>query len=153
MEKRNYTIICGFDGIGKSVCETYFSSVCYLRSDDFDKGAGVWPCNYVDKVEDLIAEDRYQVILLCSDNDVREELQNRHLEYFIAAPEMDLLSEYTKRWFGRGDNPKSIMKLTEQWNPSLMSVFKDNVPILRLEKGEFLSDILYRINSQEDILV
>lgn len=153
MEKREYTIICGFSGVGKSVCENYFEEVCYLRPEDFDKDKGVWPYNYIDRVEDLISENKYKVILLCCDMDVREELQNRHLDYFIAAPEMDLLTEYTKRWFGRGDDPKSIMKLNENWNSSLMSLFKDNVPILRLEKTEFLSDILYRINSEDDILV
>ena len=136
-------IICGFPGIGKSYATAYINSrrVLDLESSIFKKDDG-WYVYYVNEIEKNLNYNFYDYILVSTHEEVRKELQKRNIPYLIVAPNSHLRDDYLRRYFQRDDPIEYIKKLNDNWFVYLMSLADDPMPMIKLETGEGLLDIL-----------
>ena len=147
-------IICGFPGIGKSYCVTAYQAlganhitkrVYDLDSSEF-QGEN-WVQDYVDRAEILNKE--YIYVFLSTHEEVRNELLKRDIPYLIVAPDFDLKDEYLRRYFKRGDPIEFIKKLNDLWGHYMFSIANDPMPVIELNSGEFLFDIIMNSERME----
>lgn len=137
-------IICGFSAIGKSHVSVINRGCVDLESSDYHWRNGElnpdFPQNYIDAA--LMLERQYKYVFLSCHQEVRDELHKRGVPFVIVAPYYALQNDYRKRWLRRGDDAKFIAKMDTSWRDKMMSVEKDAAPIVWLEKGEYLSDVI-----------
>ena len=145
------TIICGFNGIGKSTAEQKNRKILDFESSGysniFENGFRVsrnkdFPKNYIDKLEELMKNDEAYYYLLSCHEDVRNELKARGLKYIIVLPYWECKNEYIKRWFKRGSDIDFITQMDKRWEAMINSCVRDTAPKIYLNEHEYLSDIL-----------
>lgn len=145
-------IICGFPGIGKTTAAQKHRNAEDIESSIF---SWVWkdgnrmernkdfPKNYIDFVEKYIEENySCDYVFLSSHQKVREELKKRNINYIIITPNLELRNEYLIRYFQRGSDVEFIKDMYDNWYSYIHGFEKDEVPIIRLDKGEWLSSII-----------
>lgn len=143
-------IICGFPGVGKTACEKYArvldaESSAYSRIFDPIDMTGRenkdFPTNYIDMVESEIKSDRWDIILLSSHKEVRDELKRRGIRFIAVCPQIDCLDEYMERYLRRGSSYDFMADIEKNWDLYIESMDTEDVCI-HLEKGKYLRDIL-----------
>lgn len=146
-------IIAGFPGIGKSVL---FNSSSDLKVLDSDSSLFSWieegvrhpdfPNNYMQHIKENIG--KADVILVSSHDVVRKALEENGIEYTLVYPSIELKDEYIERYKKRGNNEGFINFIGNNWDNFIQDIEKETFPdLIRLDSGEFLSDVLEAIDS------
>lgn len=145
-------IICGFPGVGKTSAANNRANILDAESsafawdwnpDDLEKGMTrnpAFPHNYIKFIMDNM--DKYDVILVSSHQTVRDALMAEGIQYIIATPYSSLRNEYMIRYLQRGSDIDFIEQLYEHWEEFITSIVNDGAPIIWMDKGEYLTDIL-----------
>ena len=144
-------IICGFPGVGKSCAasnrvhildaESSAFSWIWKMGEPFGKERNPeFPTNYIKHIRN--AAKNYDIVLAASHETVREALKSEGIQYVIVAPRRELKNEYLRRYLERGSDIDFIELLNEKWDEFLTSVENDGAPVIWLEKGEYISDVL-----------
>ena len=101
-------VISVFAGLGKTYVGSKYSNVCDLQSspyrydyskidkNDYEKKKNdlsrivnpLWPNNYLDAIID--AREKYDVVLVPSNLDIRELLISNHIDFYFVLPSYDL---------------------------------------------------------------
>jgi hypothetical protein len=144
-------IICGFPGVGKSCVANNRTNILDAESSAFSwifdpetaekpKRNHEFPANYIRYIKENMG--RYDFILVSSHQNVRESLMAEGIQYIIVAPKMELKNEYLIRYLQRGNEIDFIELLNEKWDEFLGGIKNDGAPVIYLNKGEYMSDVL-----------
>jgi hypothetical protein len=145
-------IICGFPGGGKSCVATNRIHILDLESSAFSwvfdpinhpegrvRNAN-FPANYIKAIRN--AKECHGYILTASHQVVRDALKAEGIPYIIVAPKRELKNEYLIRYLQRGNEIEFIELLNEKWDAFLDGIENDGAPVIWLDKGEYMSDVL-----------
>lgn len=147
-------IICGFPGVGKSCVANNRTNILDLESSafswifdptsvEFRKRNPDFPANYIQTIKEEC--EKYDVILTSSHKSVRDALQAEGIQYIIVAPRLELKNEYLIRYIQRGSPISFIELLDINWYKFLYEIQEDCAPVIWLDKGEYMSDVLGEI--------
>ena len=147
-------IICGFPGTGKTTAAQRSKDVVDLESSgfqwDFSQDPPArredWPRNYIQAIKE--ATEHFSYVLASTHEDVRLELKAADLPYVIVLPNLDLKNEYLIRYVIRGDNAEFIKRVYDNWEPWLFGLGLEGAPVIKLDSGQTISDILPMIPPQ-----
>ena len=146
-------IICGFPGVGKSCVATNRTNILDAESSAFSwifdpetaeepKRNQAFPGNYVKHIKDNM--DRYEFIMVSTHKQVLDAIEYEGLPYIIVAPQPCLKNEYLIRYLQRGSTIEFIELLNEKWESFLADIGNRQQPVIWLEAGQYMSDILGR---------
>ena len=145
-------VICGFPGVGKTSVANNRTNILDAESsafswnwnpEDLEKGRErnpEFPANYIRFIKENM--DRYDVILASSHQAVRDALKAEGIGYIIVAPYPTTKNEYMIRYLQRGSDIEFIDQLYYSWNPFIEDLVNDGAPLIWLEDGKYLSDVL-----------
>ena len=85
---------------------------------------------------------KYDVILASSHQAVREALMAEGIHYIIVAPKRELKTEYLIRYLQRGNEIEFIELLNEKWDEFLDGIENDGAPVIWLDHGQYMADVL-----------
>ena len=149
---RKAIIICGFPGVGKTsvannrtnILDAEYSAFSWnWNPENLEKGRErnpEFPHNYIRFIKENM--DKYDVILVSSHKVVRDALKAEGIQYIIVAPECWCKNEYMIRYLQRGSDIDFIEQLYENWDEFHYGLVHDEVPIIWLGEGKYLSDVL-----------
>ena len=146
-------VICGFPGIGKSTCannkcnmddaeSSAFSHIFDPEHPDIRKKNPAFPQNYIDHIKTMAGVYGYDFVLVSSHKEVRKALRDNGIPYIVVVPKKELKDEYLKRYIKRGSPQPFVDLLYHKWNEFLNEIEEESAPVVHLEAGEFLSDVL-----------
>ena len=144
-------IISGFPGVGKSCVATNRKNILDAESSAFswvfdpttlEKPTRnlEFPHNYIRFIQE--SAGLYDFILVSSHKAVREAMVAEGMQYIIVAPKKELKNEYLIRYLQRGSNIDFIELLNEKWDKFIDEIENDGAPVIWIDKGEHLSDVL-----------
>ena len=145
-------IICGFPGVGKTSVANNRTNILDAESSAFswnwnpenpEKGIERnpdFPHNYIKYIQEN--QEKYDFILVSSHEGVRNELKAQGIQYIIVAPEFHVRNEYMIRYLQRGSDIEFIESLYENWVEFLQSIKNDGAPVIWLDDGKYMSDVL-----------
>ena len=157
-------VIAGFGAIGKTVVGNKYDNFIDLESSYYkwdntgfgnlssEELKGIvrpinknWPSNYHQAIVE--ARKKYDVVLTSMHDHVLKFLEQNSIEYYLAFPTLDSAEIIKQRCYARGNNENFVNILID----TLYSFDKklDNyhpIKILRLNKNEYLEDVLIRYN-------
>jgi tRNA uridine 5-carbamoylmethylation protein Kti12 len=144
-------IICGFPGVGKTTAANNRINILDAESSCFSwvwdteaisepKRNEAFPRNYIKYIVDN--SKKYDVILASSHREVREMLLMEGMQYINIAPRRELKNEYLIRYLQRGSDINFIELLNEKWDSFIDNIEDDGAPVIWLDKGEYLADVL-----------
>lgn len=145
-------VICGFPGVGKTSVANNRVNILDAESSAF---SWIWdteslepgrrrnpkfPENYIRYIRENM--EKYDVILVSSHQNVRYAMKKEGIPYIIVAPHAELKNEYLIRYLQRGSEFEFIELLNEEWGEFLKDINDDCAPVIWLERGKYLSDVL-----------
>ncbi len=158
-------IISGFPGIGKTTLAKKYVNVIDMESSDYtyilteeerkiprEELKGVrkskrnprWPINYIEEI--IKNMNKYDIILISHHPSVKQELENREIEFFLAIPELNCKEEYLKRYKSRKNKDRFINKVIENFDLYITMDYNLKQEKIILKQGEYIEDILKRMN-------
>lgn len=156
-------VISVFAGLGKTTVGNKYDNVCDLQSspyrcdysninkEDYEKmkydqsriANSEWPSNYLKAIIDAI--EKYDIVLVPSNLDVRELLLKNDIEFLFILPSYDyrdiLLERYRKRENGL-EMINDVMYNFDNWSRSQKDY---NYSIAILNKDQYLEDLLLEL--------
>lgn len=147
-------IICGFPGVGKSCVANNRTNILDAESSAFswifdpdtvkkpERNPG-FPLNYIRHIKQM--SERYEYILTATHEEVRNAMRAEGIQYIIVAPKRELKNEYLTRYLQRGSDIDFIEVLNEKWDEFLDGIERDGAPVIWLDKGCYMSDVLGEI--------
>lgn len=149
-------IICGFPGVGKTTVESITHEMgiyryCDLESTPYRLVIGPngevsanpnFCTSYVDAIENLAGPYGYEVVMVSTHKEVREELRRRGAPYIIVAPEKWLKDEYLLRYVARRSDYSLIQAVYERWDEWLDDIEIDGAPVIHLNSGQWLANVI-----------
>lgn len=141
-------IICGFAGIGKSSIQKHsdlYTTIKYydLQSHNFVKHPG-WEKSYIDCACSLAKENDY--VFVSTHDVVIKELMNRDVKFYIVYPYRYCKDEYMERFKQRGSDMEYIKRFMLRWDMFVNNIENlTHVNKIPLRRGQYLTDVLYRI--------
>lgn len=145
-------VICGFPGVGKTsvannrvnILDAESSAFSWIwNPENLEKGRErnpAFPGNYIDFIRENI--EKYDVILVSSHQAVRYALKAEGIQYIIVAPDYNCKNEYMIRYIQRGSDIDFIEQLYDHWGQFIDDLYNDGAPLICLEKGKYLTDVL-----------
>lgn len=148
---RKAIIICGFPGVGKTTVANNRRSILDAESSAFSwefdpekpyerKRNCSFPGNYIKYIKEQ--SERFDAILVSSHRRVMDALRAEGEQYVIVAPRRELKNEYLIRYLQRGSDIDFIELLNEKWDEFLTDIENDGAPVIWLESGNVLADVL-----------
>ena len=155
-------VISVFAGLGKTYVGNKYSNVCDLVSspyrydysgietNDYEKKKSdssripnpLWPNNYLNAILD--AREKYDIVLVPSNLDVRELLLSNHIDFWFALPSSDL--DYREilinRYKKRGNNNDLILEVMSYFDNWSREQNDYSYTIFVLDKEQFLEEFL-----------
>ena len=156
-------IICGFPGVGKTVCARNCNTVSDFDSSQFhyksDGNGGFisvaeveWIRNYVDAIQELRKNSDVDYILVSCHKKLREKLHDKRIPFIVVAPERGLRNEYMKRYFRRGDSVEFMEKVGKNWATWLTEIGEEPEVKIYLESNEYLYSLMPIIPNYDETL-
>ncbi len=137
-------ILSAFPGCGKSHLFATPSKLLISDSDSSQFDKTEFPYNYVDHIQEKhLVND---LCLVSSHAEVRAEMKQRNLRYTLVYPARSCKSEYLARYARRGSPAAFIEMMDKQWDNFLDSCEADGAPSIVLEPGQYLSDVIGRLD-------
>lgn len=137
-------ILSAFPGCGKSHLFATPSKLLISDSDSSQFDKTEFPYNYVDHIQEKhLVND---LCLVSSHAEVRAEMKQRNLRYTLVYPARSCKSEYLARYARRGSPAAFIEMMDKQWDNFLDSCEADDAPSIVLEPGQYLSDVIGRLD-------
>ena len=164
------TIVLAHAGTGKTYCATHWPDQFldlvsmpykYILPEQISKNAKEsettkaiytiedmnpeWPHNYFDTLVVRFHLNQYEYILAPPDWRIAILLNAHEIPYTLAYPDRSLKKEYEQRFLKRGNNADFLSIFIDDWD-----VFIDQMDRMhpqkriRLQSGQFLSDVLHR---------
>ena len=152
---RKAIVICGFPGVGKTSVANNRMNILDAESSAFswnwnpenlERGRErnpEFPENYIKFIRENM--EKYDFILGACHGVVRDTLKAEGIQYIIVAPKRELKNEYLIRYLQRGSDVDFIESLNENWGKFLDDVENDGAPVIWLDAGDYLSDVLGEI--------
>lgn len=137
-------ILSAFPGCGKSHLFATPSKLLISDSDSSQFDKAEFPYNYVDHIQ-----EKHRVNDLClvsSHAEVRAEMKQRNLRYTLVYPARSCKAEYLARYARRGSPASFIEMMERQWDDFLDSCEADDAPSIVLQPGQYLSDVIGRLD-------
>ncbi len=158
-------IISGFPGIGKTTLANKYSNVIDMESSDYsyiltdkerkmsreelkgtkkNKENPRWPKNYIQEIIKNI--NKYDVILISHHPSVKQELEDRNIDFFLAIPELNCKEEYLERYKLRGNKDRWINEVIENYDLWITMDYDLKEEKIILKQGEYIEDVLKKMN-------
>lgn len=157
-------VLSVFAGLGKTTVGQKYDNVCDLTSSKYrydynninvcdyekmkyDENVVVnpfWPDNYLGALRD--AMNKYDVVLVPSNEDIRLLLQREKMEFMFVLPSMDSKEMLLERYKDRGNNEiliNEVMKYFDNWSRDEKDY---DYPVIILDKDKYLEDLLLELN-------
>lgn len=119
-------VICGFPGVGKTTLFNLLKEqgIRVLDSDSSKFPKDGFPANYIEHIEQAIAEDN--IVLVSTHAEVRAALAAKGINYILARPAtVEQKEEYLQRYRDRG-SPEPFLQLMEKnWEQFFNDVKND----------------------------
>jgi adenylate kinase family enzyme len=144
-------LISGFPGVGKTFLtkENFGLNIIDSDSSRYSKSVS-FPNNYVDHIEEVLAANCFDVILISSHRSVRKELVSRKICFYLCYPSEELKEEYLKRYKDRGSSLEFVKMLSENWNKFIKELNQqEGCTHLILTTGEYLRDKILQVTRDE----
>lgn len=146
-------IVCGFPGCGKSTAAANRTDIVDAESSAFSHPFNPetgqqeenqeFPQNYVEYLKQLASRiGGYNYVLASCHKSVRDELEKQGIPFVVVIPSYDSKDEYMARYLKRGDSAKFIGNVYSHWHDWLYEIESSAQPVIHLDAGETLSDIL-----------
>lgn len=159
-------IFAGYAGVGKSKCASMRDDVLDLPLAPFKYGLYQWSrgtyeereflkatdhdtfdLNYYEKYVDVIERrmKEYKHILIPTDVNVLQELDNRKIPYFTVVPnflDKRMKDVYEERYRSRGNNDRFIDIFIGEWEQRIGYLIFRFKPYVLLDKNTYMSDIV-----------
>lgn len=145
-------IICGFPGVGKTSVANNRKNILDAESSAFSwnwnpeepqKGRErnpEFPHNYIRFIKENM--EKYDVILVSTHKAVRDALIYEGISFISVIPELNCKNEYMIRYLQRGSSIEFIEDLYENWARYIENIVDDGFPVIWMEKGKYLKDVL-----------
>lgn len=154
-------VIAGFAGIGKTTLAKKYKNVVDVESSPYKwdyqnvdvsnlellKGkAGrkrnvEFPNNYIRAVKK--AKETYDIVLVwIHPEEILPEYDKNNIDYILAFPSKEALSEYRERFLDRGNNEEYIEKVLGNYDLRYEQFISSIHDKIELKKGETLEDAL-----------
>jgi hypothetical protein len=138
-------VIAAFPGMGKTTMEYLMKGTIFkildLNSSAFSKSAD-FPKNYVDHLQGLIGEGKFNLILISTHEKVLKELWRRSIDYLVVYPDPTRKEEFLENYKKRGDSEEFINKLELNWYAWIRNLDKER-DTLQLSAPKYLMDITF----------
>lgn len=141
-----------FAGLGKTTVGNKYKNICDLTSSkyrydytnidasDYEKMKydcmrivnPAWPKNYIDAL--LKSMDKYDLVLVPSNEDIRELLVANNIEFIFVLPSIDSKDMLLKRYKTRGNNEAMINEVMDYFDNWSREQCDYNYPIYILDK-------------------
>ncbi len=150
MNRIKTKIISAFPGMGKTYSLSYSEYKCL----DLDSSAYSWtvkngvkiknksfPLNYIDEIKMNIG--KYDYILISSHIEVREELKNNCIFYYLLYPSIKRQDEFIERYIERGSTKEFIKLVSDNWYSWIEFCKDDTIGCCNLELNtSIVNDVL-----------
>ena len=157
-------VIAGFGAIGKTMVGNKYDNSIDLESSYYkwdnigfenlssEELKGIvrpvnkdWPSNYHKAIVE--AREKYDVVLTSMHDHVLRFFEENNIEYYLAIPTLDSTDAIIDRCYNRGNNKNFIDILIKTLYDfdSRLNEYRP-IKILRLNKNEYLEDVLKREN-------
>lgn len=152
-------IIAGFAGVGKTTFANKYNNVVDLEIMDFkwiyneeinniEKKKGYmrkkrkeeWPYNYFEAIQK--ARFIYDIVLISTDNEILNLLNNNNLDYIISYPSANCKEEYLQRYKKRGNVNEFIKNVCETFDELIEELDSIKCEKIILNDNEYLEDKL-----------
>lgn len=152
-------VICAFAGLGKTFLSKKYNNLIDLdiqkykyvynnHLENYENLKGIdykiknknWPNNYIDKLKELINQEK--IIFVPADKDVRDILVKENIDFTFIMPSIESKDILIDRYKKRGNSEKFIKRATndlEKW-----SKINYDYKTIILPKNEFLEDYLLK---------
>lgn len=143
---RNFVVICGFAGVGKSTLAEKTKGTAWevidLESSDFDKAG--FPDNYFGKLRSLRDTAKMEgkhILVCCSAHpEVQEGLARYGFKPIYVSPDPELKPEYTERYYSRKNHPAPVDVIVDHFEEWVAAMRKLPGMHIHLHEGQFLGD-------------
>jgi len=161
----NGKVISVFAGLGKTTVGNKYKNVLDLRSsvyrcdysnikeEDYEKlkcsksriPNPNWPTNYLKAI--LKAKEKYDLILVPSNLDIRELLIKNNIDFLFVLPEKneEARKELIKRYKDRGNSNELIDTVTDYFDEWSRNPEDYQYPIKILKNGHYLEELLIEL--------
>lgn len=150
MKMKETIIISAFPAVGKSWLFNELTSkgISVLDSDSSKfswLSEGVrnpdFPKNYIEHISQSMG--KFQYIFVSSHKEVRAELNNANIRYWLVYPHKSLIKEYIDRFTKRGNDEKFISFIANNWYSFIKDLSEEKCnQNIQLLQGQYLSDIM-----------
>ena len=158
-------VIAGFAGIGKTTLAKKYKNVIDVESSPYKwdysnidtsnleslKGTTNrtrninFPNNYILAIKN--AQKQYDIVLVwIHPEEILPEYDKNDIDYILAFPSKEALSEYRERFITRGNNQEYIEKVLGNYDLRYQQFTSSKHKTIELLKGETLEDALIRLN-------
>lgn len=156
----NIKVISVFAGLGKTTVSKKYPNVCDLQSSPYrceysnidkkdyekmkcDKTRVInpnWPNNYLEALKKAIEE--YDLVLVPSNPDIRELLQENNINFIFVLPSVDSREVLLDRYKERGNNKELMEEVTNYFDTWSRNQKDYNYKIEIINKDKYLEDLL-----------
>lgn len=150
-------IVSAFPGIGKTylynhatdlyqihcrrVTDLYSNQTAIKDSDSSQFDKKDFPNNYIKSIKQNM--DYYDLLLVSSHIQVRQQLKTHQIPYYLVYPQKDLKQAYLERYKQRGSPLSFVQLLEDNWDDWITSCEQDNYAhhVVLHKATEHLSDL------------
>ena len=140
--KNQGAIICGFASIGKSYYAKLATRVVDLESTPFKKDWKTYA-----RVADHMRKNGYVVLISCH-KELREELHNQDIPYYVALPRIEDKDIYIQRYKQRQNTEEFIKLLEENFEDFVKSY--DWEEVIQIPGNTYLFNAVQIYNTREE---
>lgn len=134
-------VFSGFPGVGKSTVFANANGLIVADSDSSQFDKAEFPDNYLMHIQET--RPKVDVLLVSSHNVVRDELEERGIDFHLVYPTVDQKADYLKRYTDRGSPVAFIEMMDNNWEKFIGEcAVQVGCTHVVLKPGQFLGDVI-----------
>ena len=136
-------IVSAFPGLGKAYLKKNsdnlkivdLNSVEYKYSDNIANSIHYrelnpdYPNNFVEKVKELLKDEKPDVVFVPSHSDIRNALTKSNISYFVAYPSLRDRDNFISHYRKRGNSEKFCINMESNWDRFIDAIINETYPI------------------------